>query len=164
MFKMFIVSKSFIKLLLCFPYERNNVPVLRQTPKGQSVGVWRHLGLPSQTGGCLQYSSWGLALRAAELQAVAKLPPGQPGSCCDALCKTSQSSHTKVGVMEGKVPAAWDLFSAPCLRRRSTAHSRNRAPSHLPHLQEDLRGLRALPYCCGSLLNPRHFKQHTVIS
>lgn len=169
MYEMFTVSKSFINVLLCFPYERNNAPALSQTPKGQIMGVWTQLDLPSWTGGCLQWWMPGAEGWLLERQTCRWRPSCHQTSLAAATVPSVRPARPltlefKGGSSGRSQPAAWDLFSAPCLRRRPTIHSEDRASSCLPCLQEDLRGLRALPCCCGNLLNPRTFKQDTVVS
>lgn len=125
MYRIFIDSKSFIKVLLCFVYERNHVPGLRQTLKGQSVGMREQLNLPSWTDRCASSvetahsSDWDL-------------PPGQYGSCHGLQDRKDLWHWTqRCEMWKGRCLLPETL--APCLRTSPTAHSWDRTPS-LSHI------------------------------
>lgn len=165
---MFTVSKSFIKGL--FPYQRNNAPALRQIPKGQSMRVWTQLDLSSQTCGCLRCWRWGLALTATDLQMVAKLPPEEPGSCHDVLCKSSQISDNGIGSggMEYACCPRSLLGSWPQKKSHYTQEGQGSFPPPTPPGRPKRTQTFSLPQWKSieskHTLNNTQFKQHPVVS
>lgn len=146
MYKTFTDSKSLIKVLIFFLYKRNQVPALRQTPKGQSVGMWAQLNLPSWTGRCATRPTWKL--------------PWCPLQDQKDLWHWAQRSER----WKGRCLLPETL--APCLRTCPTAHSWDRTPSccHISRkTQEDSELCSVeISWIQGLLKNTLHFQREDM--